>query len=199
MTIKYPAGIKAPTAPLKEKKPVKAKRHIVSAANRGMVLENELNDSCLYYREKGMALIYKRPTPINIVKVDYSHGATITQAYFETQSTTDYNGVYKGKYLDFEAKSTKSKTSLPLNNIAPQQVDHLEEVIRQGGIAFFIISIDLLNEVYLIDAKYISEFYRNKPRASIPVSEIKEKGHLIKEGYHPRLDFLPLVDKLYLQ
>ena len=139
MTIKYPAGVKAPTAPLKEKKPVKAKRHILSAANRGMVLENELNDSCLYYREKGMALIYKRPTPINIVKVDYSHGATITQAYFETQSTTDYNGVYKGKYLDFEAKSTKSKTSLPLNNIAPQQVDHLEEVIRQGGIAFFII------------------------------------------------------------
>lgn len=199
MTIKYPAGVKAPTAPLKEKKPVKAKRHILSAANRGMVLENELNDSCLYYREKGMGLIYKRPTPINIVKVDYSHGATITQAYFETQSTTDYNGVYKGKYLDFEAKSTKSKTSLPLNNIAPQQVDHLEEVIRQGGIAFFIISIDLLNEVYLIDAKYICEFYRNKPRASIPVSEIKEKGHLIKEGYHPRLDFLPLVDKLYLQ
>ena len=199
MTIKYPAGVKAPTAPLKEKKPVKAKRHILSAANRGMVLENELNDSCLYYREKGMALIYKRPTPINIVKVDYSHGATITQASFETQSTTDYNGVYKGKYLDFEAKSTKSKTSLPLNNIAPQQVDHLEEVIRQGGIAFFIISIDLLNEVYLIDAKYICEFYRNKPRASIPVSEIKEKGHLIKEGYHPRLDFLPLVDKLYLQ
>ena len=86
-----------------------------------------------------------------------------------------------------------------MNNIAPQQVDHLEEVIRQGGIAFFIISIDLLNEVYLIDAKYICEFYRNKPRASIPVSEIKEKGHLIKEGYHPRLDFLPLVDKLYLQ
>ena len=45
MTIKYPAGVKAPTAPLKEKKPVKAKRHILSAANRGMVLENELNDS----------------------------------------------------------------------------------------------------------------------------------------------------------
>ena len=86
MTIKYPAGVKTPTAPLKAKKPVKAKKHILSAANRGMVLENELNDSCLYYREKGMALIYKRPTPINIVKVDYSHGATITQAYFETQS-----------------------------------------------------------------------------------------------------------------
>ena len=199
MTIKYPAGDNAPTPPLTQKKTVKSKRHILSAANRGLCSDNVLNDSCLYYREKGMALIYKRPTPINIVKVDYSHGATITQAYFETQSTTDYNGVYKGKYLDFEAKSTKSKTSLPLNNIAPQQVDHLEEVIRQGGIAFFIISIDLLNEVYLIDAKYICEFYRNKPRASIPVSEIKEKGHLIKEGYHPRLDFLPLVDKLYLQ
>ena len=45
MTIKYPAGVKTPTAPLKAKKPVKAKKHILSAANRGMVLENELNDS----------------------------------------------------------------------------------------------------------------------------------------------------------
>ena len=199
MTIKYPKGV----APRAEGEIVKrSKRKInakVASGNRGMAFEADINNSNAYYKDHDLALITKRPTPINIVKVDYSKGATITQAYFETQSTTDYNGVYKGKYLDFEAKSTKSKTSLPLNNIAPQQVDHLEEVIRQGGIAFFIISIDLLNEVYLIDAKYICEFYRNKPRASIPVSEIKEKGHLIKEGYHPRLDFLPLVDKLYLQ
>ena len=200
MSIHYPAGVVPPS---NERKTVKsgAKKHgnIASAANRGMVLENELNDANLYYREKDLAIIYKRPTPINIVKVDYEKGATITQAYFETASTTDYNGIYKGHYLDFEAKSTKSKTSLPLNNIAAQQVDHLEAVARHGGIAFFIISIDPLNEVYLIDARFICEFYRDKPRKSIPVSTIKEHGYLVKEGYHPRLDFLPLIDALFLK
>lgn len=200
MAIKYPAGVIPPKASTTTKKKTTKKngekRHILSAANRGMVLENELNDSCLYYREKEMAIIYKRPTPINIVKVDYSKGAIITQAYFETQSTTDYNGVYKGRYLDFEAKGTKSKTSFPLNNIAPQQIDHLEAVMKQGGIAFFIISIDPLREVYVLDAKYVCKFYREKPRMSIPVSEIQSHGLLIKEGYHPRLDFLPLVDEL---
>lgn len=197
MKINYPGGVK-PTKIIENKETSPKKRHILSAANRGMVLENEINDSNLYYREKNMAIIYKRPTPINIVKVDYSRGAIITQAYFETQSTTDYNGVYKGRYLDFEAKSTKSKTSFPLSNIAPQQIDHLEKVIEHGGIAFFIISINPLNEVYLIDAKYICNFYREKPRKSIPVESIKEHGHLIKEGYHPRLDYLPLVDEFFL-
>ena len=40
-----------------------------------------------------MALITKRPTPINIVKVDYSRGARITDAYFENnrrQIITEY-------------------------------------------------------------------------------------------------------------
>lgn len=198
MKINYPGGVK-PKKITESKEAPQKKRHILSAANRGMVLENEINDSNLYYREKDMAIIYKRPTPINIVKVDYSRGAIITQAYFETQSTTDYNGVYKGKYLDFEAKSTKSKTSFPLSNIAPQQIDHLEKVMEHGGIAFFIISINPLNEVYLIDAKYICAFYREKPRKSIPVDAIKENGHLIKEGYHPRLDYLPLVDEFFLK
>ena len=90
----------------------------LSAANRGMDLENDINESNDYYSEHDIALITKRPTPINIVKVDYSKGAKIVDAYFEKQSTTDYNGVYKGKYLDFEAKNTKNKTSFPLSDRA---------------------------------------------------------------------------------
>jgi recombination protein U len=82
-----------------------------------MGFEADINESNAYYLEHDLCLVTKRPTPINVVKVDYTHGAKITQAYFETQSTTDYNGVYQGHYLDFEAKSTQSKTSFPLHNI----------------------------------------------------------------------------------
>jgi len=197
MNVNYPNGVKAP-ATVKKKKPI-LHRHLVNAANRGMDFESDINDSNAYYKEHDIALITKRPTPINIVKVDYSRGALITQAYFEKQSTTDYNGIYKGKYIDFEAKSTLSKTSLPLNNIAPQQVQHLEGVIKHGGIAFFLIDIKPLNKVYLVKAEYICEFYRQKTRKSIPLSLIKENGYQIKEGFHPRYDYLAVVEEVFLK
>ena len=75
----------------------------VNYANHGMDFEHAVNLSNNYFVENNMALIYKRPTPIHIVKVDYNK-ARIKDAYFEKQSTTDYNGIYKGKYIDFECK-----------------------------------------------------------------------------------------------
>ena len=194
MAIHYPAGVRPCGNPLH-----KQKRVIDSASNRGMGFEKDINETNDYYLGKGLALVYKRPTPINVVKVDYSHGAKIIQAYFETQSTTDYNGVYKGRYVDFEAKSTRSKTSFPLNNIAPQQVSHLRQVKKQGGIAFFIINCYALNETYILDSEYVCDFYEQKPRKSIPISEIKEHGFLVKEGYNPRYDYLPIIDKFFLK
>jgi recombination protein U len=192
--IKYPNGQAYTT----EEKP-KLKRKIASAANRGMGFEKDINDTNAYYLEKGLALVYKRPTPINVVKVDYSHGAKITQAFFECQSTTDYNGVYKGHYVDFEAKSTRSKTSFPLSNIAPQQVVHLRHVKEHGGIAFFIINWYKRNETYVLDSSYVCDFYEQKPRKSIPYEEVVRHGYLVKEGFRPRYDYLPLVDKYFLK
>ena len=100
-----------------------------SHGNRGMDLENDINLSNEYYKRNHLCLITKRPTPINVVKVDYSKGAIITNAYFEKQSTTDYNGVYCGRYIDFEAKSTMKTTSFPLSNISKHQIEHLKNVL----------------------------------------------------------------------
>ena len=182
-----------------QKEDVEKKEHrsLLSAANRGMSLEEDINLSNDYYKENGIALITKRPTPINIVKVDYSRGARITDAYFEKQSTTDYNGVYKGKYLDFEAKNTKSTTAFPLSNISEHQIVHLKNVLFHGGIAFFIISFQMKNEIYLIDASFVIEFYEHGKRKSIPYEVFKEKAVLIRQDYSPRLHYIEAVDKLY--
>jgi len=191
--IRYPNGLK-----FKKDNHKKDKLEIsISSANRGMDFEKDINLTNTFYLEKGVALIYKRTTPINVVKVDYSKGARITDAYFEKQSTTDYNGVYKGKYLDFEAKSTKSKTSFPLANICIHQIKHLENVIKCKGIAFFIIRFESFNEVYLLDAKYVIEFFYKSERKSIPYILIKEKGKLLTQSYLPRIDYLKEVDTLY--
>ena len=193
--MRYPNGKKYVNS--QEVKAEKEHRSLLSAANRGMSLEEDINLSNEYYRDMGIALINKRPTPINIVKVDYSKGARITDAYFEKQSTTDYNGVYKGKYIDFEAKNTKSETAFPLSNISEHQIVHLKSVIKHGGIAFFIICFQMKNEVYLLDASFVIEFYEKGGRKSIPYNVFKEKGVLIKQDYSPRLHYIDAIETFY--
>lgn len=194
MMIKYPSG-KEYKPTVEKKKSLKIKSH--SSANRGMNLEDDINKSNEYYLEKNICLIYKRPTPINIVKVDYSRGSRIVDAYFEKQSTTDYNGVYKGRYIDFEAKNTKNNSSFPIHNIYKHQLEHLKNVISHGGIAFFIIEFELKDEVYLLDANKIIEFIEKNERKSIPYEMIKNEGILIERGFNPRLKYIDAVDKYY--
>ena len=196
--INYPNGQPYKKETKKDRTSKKSKKELsISSANRGMDFESDINASNEYYKSKGICLITKRPTPINVVKVDYSQGAKITHAYFETQSTTDYNGVYKGRYIDFEAKNTKNKTSFPLNNITRHQIEHLKMVIYHGGIAFFIIQFETLDKVYLLDASYVIHFYENGDRKSIPLSCFDENGIEIEKSYNPHLKYIEAIDKKY--
>ena len=170
-----------------------------SHGNRGMNLEEDINISNDYYKANNLCLITKRPTPINVVKVDYTKGAIITNAYFEKQSTTDYNGVYKGRYIDFEAKSTIKTTSFPLANISKHQIEHLKHVIKHQGIAFFIIEFAKRNKVFLLDASYVINYFENGERKSIPYDDIVSNGYEIKKGYSPRLNYLEIIDKIYVK
>ena len=121
---------------------------INSNSKRGMSLEEDLNESNIYYLEHNIAVIHKKPTPIQVVHVDYPlrSMAKNTEAYYKTPSTTDYNGIYNGYYIDFEAKETTSKTSFPLKNIHPHQVEHLKKIIEHGGIGFLIVLFKNLNQ-----------------------------------------------------
>lgn len=194
--IKYPNGQIYKKEDTKTKK--KSSTEIsISSANRGMDFESDINVSNEYYRNHNICLITKRSTPINVVKVDYSKGAKITHAYFEEQSTTDYNGVYKGRYIDFEAKNTKNKTSFPLSNITKHQIEHLKRVINHGGIAFFIIQFELLDKVFILDASYVIHFYEKGERKSIPYSCFIESGVEVERSYNPRLKYIDAIDKLY--
>jgi len=169
-------------------------------SNRGMSFEIMINESNEYYLANDIAVIHKKPIPIQIVKVDYPSrsGAVIKEAYYKVPSTTDYNGLYKGMYIDFEAKETANKTSFPLSNIHSHQIEHLEQVRKHGGISFILIFFKALSEIYLIETKFINDYYKRsiEGRKSIKYSEIKESGHLIKEGFTPRVDYLKVIDSL---
>ena len=172
-------------------------KNISTYSNRGMDLENDINDTNKYYLDNDIAVIYKKPTSVTIHKADYPgpHKAIIKEAYFKTPSTTDYNGVYKGKYIDFEAKETKNKTSFPLSNIHEHQITHLKKISKHGGIGFIIVRFTLLNETYLLFIKDLDEYLKNNDRKSIPYNYFKEKGHIINVKYAPRLNYLEVIDK----
>lgn len=172
--------------------------HEINFGNRGMGLENDLNSTNEYYASIDKAYIYKKPTPIKITKVNYPSRdkAVITQAFFTVPSTTDYNGIYKSKYIDFEAKETKNKTSFSLRNIHPHQIKHLSNVYRHGGIAFLIIRFTSLNQTYLLMANSLTDFIENSNRESIPIAYLQENAYLIKDSYAPSIDYLKVIDKI---
>ena len=164
--------------------------------NRGMVLEEDINATNEYYLTNDIAVIYKKPTPIKILKLDYTTNK-ITNAFFETQSTLDYNGIYKGKYIDFDAKETLNKTSFPLANLHKHQLEHMKKVINHGGISFLIVKIN--NLYYLLDGLKIIDFINSNNRKSIPYNYIKNYGLEIKEGINPALDYIKVIDNYYFK
>ena len=164
-------------------------------ANRGMGLENDINITNKYYIDNDIALIYKKPTPIRITKTDYK-SMRITDGFFEKESTLDYNGIYKGYYIEFDAKETKSKTSYSINNIHKHQLEHIEKVIHHGGIAFLIVRYTLLNRDYLLKGEDLMKYIKENDRKSIPLSYFEENCSKIDTKYAPRLDYIKIVDKL---
>ena len=180
--MKYPNGIK------------KTNNKIIVHGNRGMQLESDINITNSYYLENEIAVIHKKPTPIKIVSVNYDK-MMIKEAYFEAPSTTDYNGLYKGYYIDFEAKETKNKTSFPITNIHKHQLEHLKNIIKMGGIAFIIVRFTSLNETYLLEGNKLFKHITDDNK-SIPLSYFKEQGYIIKEKLQPRLDYLKIIDEI---
>ncbi len=170
----------------------------INYANRGMDLEDMINQSNAFYLSEDRAIIYKKPTPITISDVRYqANERVITKAYFRTPSTLDYNGIYRGKYLDFDAKETKNRTSFPLSNLHAHQYEHIKKVIAHGGISFLIIYMNGL--FFYLDGNDIIHFIENSTRKSIPYSFIEEKGYSIKQKIRPRLDYLDIIDQLYFK
>ena len=174
-------------------------------ANLGMTLESDIEQTNQYYLVNNIAVIHKKPTPIQVVNVSYParNKAKIIEAYYKTPSTTDFNGIYKGKYIDFDAKETNSKTSMPLKNVHPHQIEHLRAVSKHGGIAFLIVHFKQYNEYYLLPfdvlATYWDSQHEKTGRKSIPYSTFKTKAYLIPFGFQPRLDYIKIIDQLWIE
>ncbi|MEC0274726.1 Holliday junction resolvase RecU [Peribacillus frigoritolerans] len=198
MAFHYPNGRRfVPQAMEEKKSPLKK----ISYSNRGKTLEDDLNETNQYYLAHGIAVIHKKPTPIQIVDVHYPKrsAAVIKEAYFKQASTTDYNGVYKGKYIDFEAKETKNSSSFPLKNFHDHQIEHMKHIIQHDGIAFVIIRFSAMDDIYLMSSEQLSFYWKRMKeggRKSITLQEVESSSRKITLGFQPRIDYIKVVDSL---
>jgi recombination protein U len=124
---------------------------------RGSMLEEMINLTNSKYREKGLALIQKVPTPITPISID-KENRQITLAYFEQKSTVDYIGVVQGVPVCFDAKECAVDT-FNMNNVHEHQIAFMKEFEEQNGIAFLLIYYKKHDLYYYLTFDRLLEFW----------------------------------------
>ena len=200
MVIRYPNGQSSAYDGGKKQKLQEKIARPKTFANRGMRFEEAINQSNAYYLNRQAAVIHKKPTPVQIVKVDYPRrsAAVIKEAYFREASTTDYNGVYRGYYLDFETKETQNKTSFPFKNFHEHQIQHMENCLTQQGVCFVLLWFSSLQRCFFLTSSNLStEWHQQKTtgKKSLPLAYIEKNGIEIIPGIAPRIPYLKAVDQ----
>ncbi|WP_242255057.1 Holliday junction resolvase RecU [Bacillus cereus group sp. BfR-BA-01379] len=164
--------------------------------NRGMHFEKLINLSNEMYQREGVALINKRATPVKVLK---SAGGRVLNGFYEAKSTVDYDGVYKGRAVAFEAKSTQSLTRFDLSNIAQHQLDYLEKAEKMGAVCFFLIEFSKDQTVFLVPASVVQSYVRmsHQPngKKSISRADFDIYGYLVEQTERAPVDYLQYIDE----
>lgn len=161
--------------------------------NRGMFLETLINKTIRFYKQNNVALFHKLPLNIKFKSVSrVKNKLFIEKGFIDQKSNTDYYGVYKGRYIAFEAKSTQ-KDVLPFSNLKAHQQNYLREIDKHGGVAFYIVAFTSDTEFFLIDYKLID----NLSKKQLSIVEARKYGFPIELEYPGILDFIPIVNNEY--
>ena len=156
---------------------------------RGSFLEEHINFTIAYLRERHLALIQKIPTPITPIEID-KESRHITLAYFDKKSTVDYLGAVQGIPVCFDAKECAEDT-FPLANIHEHQVRFMRELEEQDGVSFLHLYFSNRQIYYYMRFKEMEGFFArmaNGGRKSFTFDELTE-GYFLREKNN-RIPFL---------
>lgn len=160
--------------------------------NRGMLLENIINKTIWYYKNNDVAFFEKKDLNVKFNSVKFEKNKKmLLNSFISSKSTVDYYGIYKGKYVTFEAKST-NESVFYFSNIKEHQHKHLKMIKKFGGISFYIILFKKELKIFLIDVEKI----KYEEEKSISIKEVENLGYEIKIIFPGIIDFLIFIDKL---
>ena len=158
---------------------------------RGSTLEDLINRTNELYKEHGLCLVQKIPTPITPIKMNEDH-TQITLAYFDQKSTVDYIGAVQGIPVCFDAKECSVDT-FALSNIHEHQILFMKDFEGQGGISFIVIYYSHLDRFCYLRFEKLFEFWDRMEkggRKSFRLEELEEGFDLIP---HDGI-FVPYLD-----
>lgn len=143
---------------------------------KGSKLEMLIDMTNNQYRNSDLADIRKIPPPLKVGNVS---GKKV-DAYLDKATWVDYNGIYKGKSLLFDAKESTIER-FPLANLANHQYQTLKSWHRHGAVSFLIVSFWLKNknepEIYYLKFEQLASFWEQKDfggSKSIPIAYFRE-------------------------
>lgn len=136
-------------------------------ANRGKPFESLIIASNKQYAIKRWAVVEKVEAPFKALGMNNSY----VFGFYESKGFVDFVGIANGRSICFEAKSTRERTSFPLDNIKRHQVEVLRDWHNLGGISFVLIEFEKRNAVYLLRYPQLQKWWKSAEgggRKSIP-------------------------------
>ena len=92
-------------------------------------------------------------------------------------------GVYNGKPICFELKSTENKTSFPFGNIKNSQIEFFNKWVECGGIGYYLIRFAVHSKVFMINAMDMHDIINNIDRKSVKYDYCLEDERFIELNY----------------
>lgn len=182
-----------------------------SRANRGMVLEDLIENTNAQYMGRDIAVIQKIATPTTALYEGQGDNKKV-KSVKRSKSTVDFLGRYEGNPIAFDAKST-NEPRIALDRLEPHQLKFLLDWDKHPeAIAFILVGFTpghpeqryfTVPVGYWFNAWH--EWKKGKGMASIPIREMRpewevKKGGLLNTGGGSRvaLDYLERIQHLYI-
>lgn len=143
----------------------------------GDKFEQRVQQVCDELRNKRICMLSKVPTEWKVLR---GAGGRITSGFPVSESKfVDYVGIYQGKSVSIETKTTANTTSFPLSNIKDTQFEYFIDYNAMGGYGYYIIEFREHKEIYLVKSMQIEEFRNTNTRKSIPYQWFKDNAVLL--------------------
>lgn len=169
---------------------------IINGQNRGMLLETIINQTNSFYMQNKICLVHKKNLDIKFKGVSVQNKKLITKsARIINKSTVDYYGIWDGKFLAFEAKSTENK-NFSLSNIKKHQIEYLSLIEAFKGTAFWIIYFKLQNVFIMIRHRDLITNIKNKK--TLKFSEALKIGFEMQLNFPGVLNYIDIINKNWM-
>ena len=115
-------------------------------ANRGMTFESYIEYANERYRNHGVAVVVKQPTPFKPIR---NRQGQVVSCKVEEKATVDYLGRYRGVPVAIEAKHT-STNRIRFDAVQDHQAKFLDDFVGEYGVGFGAVLVSFQMERFFL-------------------------------------------------